>query len=78
MHLLWHAGVPDRGQGRRRLRRVHLSYLPHSGDVLADVGDAVAGYDATPGSLHFPADQPLPDDLVRALVEAKMRRVGLL
>ena len=56
----------------------HLSYLPHGGDVLADVGDAVAGYDATPGSLHFPADQPLPDDLVRALVEAKMRRVGLL
>ncbi len=56
----------------------HLSYLPHSGDVLTDVGDAVAGYAATPGSLHFPADQPLPDDLVRALVEAKLRRVGLL
>ena len=56
----------------------HLSYLPHSGSVLADVGDAVAGYDATPGSLHFPVDQPLPDDLVRALVEAKMRRAGLL
>jgi len=56
----------------------HLSYLPHSGHVLADLGDAVAGYDATPGSLHFPVDQPLPDDLVRALVDAKMRRVGLL
>src|SRR4249919_3624091 len=55
----------------------HLSYLPHSGDVLADVGHAVAGYDTTPGSLHFPVDQPLPDDLVRALVEAKLRRVGL-
>src|SRR3954454_11331151 len=49
----------------------HLSYLPHSGAVLAEVGDAVAAYDATPGSLHFPLDQPLPDDLVRALVEAK-------
>jgi len=56
----------------------HLSYLPHSGEVLTDLGDAVAGYDATPGSLHFPLDRPLPDDLVRALVEAKMRRVGLL
>jgi uncharacterized protein YdhG (YjbR/CyaY superfamily) len=54
----------------------HLSYLPHSGDVLADLGDAVAGYDATSGSLHFPPDQPLPDDLVRALVEAKLRRLG--
>jgi len=55
----------------------HLSYLPHSGHVLADLGDAVAGYDGTPGSLHFSFDQPLPDDLVRLLVEAKMRRVGL-
>ena len=56
----------------------HLSYLPHSGDVLRDLGDAVAGYEGTPGSLHFPVDQPLPDVLVRRLVEAKMRRLGLL
>jgi len=56
----------------------HLSYLPHSGAVLADVGDAVADYGGTPGSLHFAPDQPLPDDLVRALVEAKLRRVGLV
>ena len=56
----------------------HLSYLPHSGQVIADVGQAAAGYDGTPGSLHFAFDQPLPDDLVRALVEAKLRRAGLL
>ena len=56
----------------------HLSYLPHSGSVIADLGDAVAGYGGTPGSLHFPVDSPLPDDLVRALVEAKMRKLGLL
>ena len=55
----------------------HLSYLPHSGDVLGDLGDAVAGYEGTPGSLHFPVDKPLPDALVRKLVEAKMRRLGL-
>jgi uncharacterized protein YdhG (YjbR/CyaY superfamily) len=55
----------------------HLSYLPHSGAVLADLGDAVAGYEATAGSLHFPVDTPLPDDLVRALVEAKLRLLGL-
>jgi uncharacterized protein YdhG (YjbR/CyaY superfamily) len=54
----------------------HLSYLPHSGDVLADLGDELAGYERTAGSLHFPADQPLPDALVRRLVEAKQRRLG--
>jgi|SRR6478672_2926451 uncharacterized protein YdhG (YjbR/CyaY superfamily) len=56
----------------------HLSYLPHSGDVLADLGDALTGYERTSGSLHFPVDRPLPDALVRQLVEAKMRRAGLL
>jgi uncharacterized protein YdhG (YjbR/CyaY superfamily) len=54
----------------------HLSYLPHSGDVLADLGDDLAAYERTAGSLHFTADQPLPDDLVRRLVEAKLRRLG--
>lgn len=38
----------------------HLSYLAHSGSVLDAVGDAVAGYRRTKGSLHFRADQPLP------------------
>ena len=55
----------------------HLSYLPHSGSVLGELGDEVAGYRTTKGSLHFPVDQPLPDPLVRRLVEAKLRQLGL-
>ena len=55
----------------------HLSYLPHSGSVLAEMGDDIAGYQGTKGSLHFPVDQPLPDVLVRRLVEATMRQLGL-
>jgi uncharacterized protein YdhG (YjbR/CyaY superfamily) len=54
----------------------HLSYLPHSGSVLADLGDDLAGYTRTSGSLHFAVDEPLPDDLVAKLVEAKLRRLG--
>lgn len=54
----------------------HLAYLPHSGSVLADVDDAIVGYRHTSGSLHFPVDEPLPDDLVRRLVEAKIARLG--
>ena len=50
----------------------HLAYLPHSGAVLVELGDRIAGYEHTPGSLHFPIDQPLPDDLVRRLVDAKL------
>ncbi|MGO4340174.1 iron chaperone [Pedococcus sp. 2YAF34] len=54
----------------------HLAYLPHSGTVLADLGDALEDYEHTSGSLHFPVDQPLPDELVRRLVEAKLARLG--
>ena len=55
----------------------HLAYLPHSGDVLDDLGDDLAGYQRTAGSLHFAVDEPLPDHLVRRLVEAKLARLGL-
>lgn len=55
----------------------HLSYLPFSGSVLATLGDVVAGYDVTKGSLRFTADRPLPDELVRRLVEARLVELGL-
>ena len=57
--------------------KAHLSYLPHSGSVLADVADAVTGYETTKGALHFSVDEPLPDDLVRTLVTARLRELGL-
>jgi len=55
----------------------HLSYLPHSGSVLAELGDDLAGYQRTKGSLHFPIDEPLPSDLVRKLITVRMRQLGL-
>ena len=57
--------------------KAHLAYLPHSGEVLGQVTDALAGYERTSGSLHFAVDEPLPDDLVRRLVEAKLALLGL-
>jgi uncharacterized protein YdhG (YjbR/CyaY superfamily) len=54
----------------------HLSYLPHSGSVLGELDDEVAGYRTTKGSLHFAVDQPLPADLVRKLVETRTRQLG--
>ena len=36
--------------------RKHLSYLPHSGSVVAELADETREYAQTPGSLHFPVD----------------------
>ena len=55
----------------------HLSYLPHSGSVLAELGDAVAGDETSKGALKFAIDEPLPRRLVRQLVKTRMRELGL-
>ena len=55
----------------------HLSYLPHSGSVLAELGDAVAGYETSKGSLRFAIDQPLSKRLVETLIGARMRELGM-
>jgi uncharacterized protein YdhG (YjbR/CyaY superfamily) len=51
----------------------HLSYLPHSGSVLAALSDKTGEYSQTKSALHFPLDEPLPPELVRALIEVKLR-----
>ena len=55
----------------------HLSYLPHSGSVLNDLGDVLAGYSMTKGSLHFDVDEPLPDELVAKLIAVRLQHAGL-
>ena len=55
----------------------HLSYLPHSGSVLPALGEDLANYEQTKGSLHFPLDKPLPQRLVKKLVTTRMRQLGV-
>ena len=54
----------------------HLSYLPHSGTVLARLGSQVADYTTSKGALQFPLDRCLPADLVQVLVEARMEELA--
>ena len=53
----------------------HLSYLPHSGTTLPALADQLAGYEQTKSSLHFAFDEPLPADLVAALVRARLAEI---
>ena len=50
----------------------HLSYLPHSGSVISQIGDELVGYSRTKGALHFPVDTPVPTPLVEKLVRVRM------
>ena len=55
----------------------HLSYLPHSGSVLSELGDDLARYERSKGALRFAIDKPLPKRLVKKLVITRMRQLGL-
>ncbi len=55
----------------------HLSYLPHSGSVLATLPDDVAPYETSKGSLKFAINDPLPNRLVKKLIHTRMEELGL-
>ncbi len=55
--------------------RDHLSYLPFSGTVLAQLADELTGYRMTKSALHFPVDQPLPRTLVEKLIAVRHAEV---
>src|ERR1700732_4239967 len=54
----------------------HLSYLPHSGSVFAELAEDVAGYVTSKGALQFPIERPLPKALVKKLIAIRLREVG--
>jgi uncharacterized protein YdhG (YjbR/CyaY superfamily) len=58
--------------------KTHLSFLPHSGSVLALLGDDVAGFETSKGSLKFAVDTPLPKRLVKQLITTRMQELGLV
>jgi uncharacterized protein YdhG (YjbR/CyaY superfamily) len=53
----------------------HLSYLPFSGSILGQLADELRDYTMTKSALHFPVDRPLPQGLVRKLVELRLAEV---
>ena len=58
-------------------QRNHLSYLPHSGSVVASLGEELDGYSTSKGAIRFTVDGPLPPTLVAKLVVARLRELGL-
>ena len=50
----------------------HLSYLPFSGSVLAQLADELDGYTMTKSALHFAVDRPLPKTLVKKLIATRL------
>ena len=50
----------------------HCSYFPHSGSVLAAVGELPAWVDRQGGTLRFPIGRRLPTSLVKRLIRVRL------
>ena len=50
----------------------HCSYYPMSGSVIETLKDDLTQYETRKGTLHFPANKPLPVALVRKLIKTRM------
>jgi uncharacterized protein YdhG (YjbR/CyaY superfamily) len=50
----------------------HYSLFPASDAVVRALGDAIAPYLAGRGTIRFPADRPIPTELVARVVEIRV------
>lgn len=57
--------------------KAHLSYLPHSGSVFAELVNDLVGYRYSSGALQFPIDRPLPPTLIEKLIAVRLRQLGM-
>ena len=54
----------------------HLSLFPFSADVVAGVADRLPGFSLGKGTIRFGPDQPIPDDVVRDIVRARLAEIS--
>ncbi|UZN02101.1 iron chaperone [Cellulomonas sp. S1-8] len=53
----------------------HIGVYPFSPAAVEAVSEALAGYDLAKGTIRFDPARPLPDDAIRALVEARRAQI---
>jgi uncharacterized protein YdhG (YjbR/CyaY superfamily) len=54
----------------------HYSLFPWSDGMVEELGDAMKPYAVGKGTIRFPADEPIPLELVSRIVEIRNREVG--
>jgi uncharacterized protein YdhG (YjbR/CyaY superfamily) len=69
---LMHSGRPLLGF---RAAKAHLSIFPFSSAAIDAVRDRLRAFDVSRGTIRFTADRPLPEDVVREIVRARMAEI---
>ena len=69
---LKHRGKPLLGF---RVAKQHLSIFPFSSGPVDALGDRLAGWDVSKGTIRFAPEHPPPDDVLRELVALRVREI---
>ena len=54
----------------------HLSLFPFSPAVVEHVRDRLDGFELSKGTIRFSVDHPLPDDVIREVVAARLAEIA--
>lgn len=54
----------------------NCGYYPHSGKIVPQFAADLPGFNTTPGAIQFTPDHPLPADLVRRLIAARLAEIA--
>ena len=68
--------VNGKGYASVLATKKHLALYPFSGQILPQLADELEGRDWSPGTLRFTARDPVPEDLVRRILEARIAEIG--
>ncbi|MGP0222130.1 MULTISPECIES: iron chaperone [unclassified Paenarthrobacter] len=53
----------------------HLALYPFSGQILPEMSEELGGYSWSPGTLRFSSENPVPDSLVRRILETRLAAI---
>lgn len=53
----------------------HCSFFPMGSDILDPYRDALAGFSTSTGTIRFTPERPLPPDVVRGIVRARLAQI---
>jgi uncharacterized protein YdhG (YjbR/CyaY superfamily) len=56
-------------------RKNHLSIHPFSPDVVEAVREKLNAYDISKGTIRFTQDLPIPEDILKQVVNARLREI---
>ncbi len=53
----------------------HIGIYPYSSEVITTLQDELQGYETSSGAIRVPLDQPIPEDLLHAIIHNRLKAI---